>query len=150
LNKAIKLKDNTYVDSTGVVHNRELLSSLLNSLINDVNKLKPTVLYANDYGEGDTVNLNDSVANYEYIEILYKDYDHFYHSVKLYHADNTDTVLISSYIDAVNFIIKVNKKSISGNRITNAICGEGFINNNNTSYNTIYTKMYITRVLGYK
>ena len=30
MSKSIKLKDNVYLDSTGVVHNRELLSDILN------------------------------------------------------------------------------------------------------------------------
>ena len=37
--KSIKLKNNTYIDSTGVVHNRGLLSTLLTTLSNNVNAL---------------------------------------------------------------------------------------------------------------
>lgn len=69
-NKSIKLKDNNYIDSTGVVHNRGLLSTLLNNILNEINKLKPVVLYNGDPTDN-TVVLSDSSNNYTYIEIFF-------------------------------------------------------------------------------
>ena len=40
MSKAIKLKNNTYIDSTGIVHNKELLSSIINTERSNIDKLQ--------------------------------------------------------------------------------------------------------------
>lgn len=45
-NKSIKLKDNHYIDSTGVVHNRGLLSTLLGNILDDITYLKNRCIYS--------------------------------------------------------------------------------------------------------
>lgn len=45
-NKSIKFKDNHYIDSTGVVHNRGLLSTLLNNILDDITYLKNRCVYS--------------------------------------------------------------------------------------------------------
>lgn len=44
--KSIKLKNNNYIDSTGVVHNRGLLSTLLNNILEDITYLKNRCVYS--------------------------------------------------------------------------------------------------------
>ncbi len=44
--KSIKLKNNNYIDSTGVVHNRGLLSTLLGSILEDITYLKNRCVYS--------------------------------------------------------------------------------------------------------
>ncbi|MBQ6546461.1 MAG: hypothetical protein IJL74_00490 [Bacilli bacterium] len=39
MSKSIKLKDDTYIDSTGVVHNRDLLSDILENINNHLNTI---------------------------------------------------------------------------------------------------------------
>ena len=52
--KSIKLKNNNYIDSTGVVHNRGLLSTLLNNITTNISNLLTNVS-----------NLLTSVSNLE-------------------------------------------------------------------------------------
>lgn len=44
--KSIKLKNNNYIDSTGVVHNRGLLSTLLSNILDDITYLKNRCVYS--------------------------------------------------------------------------------------------------------
>lgn len=50
--KSIKLKDNNYIDSTGVVHNRTLLSDILSNMLNSVF----TNIVLSSFGVTDTAN----------------------------------------------------------------------------------------------
>lgn len=56
--KSIKLKDNNYIDSSGVVHNRTLLSTLLN------NRLYQQTLYDSTPSAGSIANLSKPDSSY--------------------------------------------------------------------------------------
>ena len=71
MSKSIKLKNNNYLDSNGIVHNHTLLSTLLYQL------LKSNILYENNDGltagaEGKSVILSESVTNFGAILIMHK------------------------------------------------------------------------------
>lgn len=110
------------------------------------------VLYNNTSGNSGNVTLSDSTANYDYIEIFYRDVDAMYGSVKVYEPNNKKIRLSSAYIDGTSFISKEDFKQISNNIISDIINGEAGITDANRAVNwgTIYTVMYITRVVGYK
>lgn len=64
--KSVKFKDNHYLDSSSVVHNRELLKDFLN---------KSNVLYSSSTGitadaSGNTVPLSEPVTNFNAILII--------------------------------------------------------------------------------
>lgn len=157
MSKSIKLKNNTYIDSTGITHNRELLSNILNTLITELNKLKPVVLYSNDSGTNDTISLTDSIGNYQYIEVFYKtQYNNRIYSNKFYNANGKDTQIFylegcettqsdknhNSYI--FWSYIKFRDSQIQRNDNRHGL----------TSLDTNYTengdRVLVTRVLGYK
>ena len=71
--KSIKLKNNVYWDSTGIVHNRNKLSTFLENLLNKKSN-KSTELYNSNSGNGTngTVNLSDNVSNYLYLVIDFR------------------------------------------------------------------------------
>ncbi len=60
--RAIKLQNNTYLDTSGIVHNRQILADKL---------LLPYILYSNNSGSSTDITLTDSVSNYEYIDVYY-------------------------------------------------------------------------------
>jgi len=64
MSESIKPKNNTYIDSTGVTHNRVLLSNLLPTY-----ELKPTTLFSGK--TTGNVTLNDNISNYKCIDIVY-------------------------------------------------------------------------------
>lgn len=53
MSKSIKLKDNTFIDSTGVTHNRDLLSTILNNIYS----------FNKNYYAGGTANANDFIKS---------------------------------------------------------------------------------------
>lgn len=122
MSKSIKLKDNVYIDSTGVVHNRSGLNTVLNQLLTKINEqeqlinnqsqlinnqsqlindLTPVVLYNNENSTiADSYTLSDSVANYSRITIYYKQTSYYTRtdkSVELY-SPNDKTVLLEENI----------------------------------------------------
>ena len=71
MSKSIKLKNNNYLDSNGIVHNHTLLSTLLYKL------LKSNILYeSSDWltagAEGKSVVLSEPVTNFGAIIIINK------------------------------------------------------------------------------
>lgn len=143
MSKGIKLKNNNYLDSSGIVHNRTLLSEILNKLI-------PVSLYDNSSGTTGTVTLSETSANFTYLEIFYSK-SGCYSSVKIYNPNGKTVTLhlLNSYGTTAIQYLNANV-SISGTTITkgnsNAMnCSEtgagGVFNENNIT---------ITKVIGYR
>lgn len=72
--KSVNLKNDIYLDSSGVMHNRVPLSELLN------NKITRTKLFDNSPGAGNkgmlsapdsSYTINDSFANYDFLVIIF-------------------------------------------------------------------------------
>ncbi len=116
-----------------------------------VEKLKGVVLYSGSTTED--ITLSDSVLNYNYIEIHFRDSDNVYNSVKIY-APNGKKVSLTC-IDVYGA-----SGTFFKGKLVNIL--ENTISNGATSYNetkidgtgTIEVKhtnlVYITRVIGYK
>ena len=75
MSKAIRFKNNIYMDSRSIVHNRTLLSQMLN------NKVYCKVLYSNTPSAGETGilsapgssgTMNDSLFNYDFLVIVFR------------------------------------------------------------------------------
>lgn len=109
-----------------------------------------TILFSGHTNE--TVNLLDSVANYEYIEIFYADNDDVFNSIKVYEPNGKKISLgVTNYYATGTFfkgkVMDISETTIS-NRGTNytetKISTSGAITFSNTNY------IYVTRVVGYK
>ena len=100
----------------------------------------------------DTITLSDNVSNYEYLEIYYYDYDNSYYSIKT--DIRGDVVMQTTAINLNNsgYYIKMNRYSISGNQLVYVESAEvsSVTDNRNFNANTIYTKIRIYKVIGYK
>ncbi len=55
--KSIKLKNNNYIDSTGIVHNRELLSTVIENLKN-IDSHKRIEIWSGSAGSGTEITIN--------------------------------------------------------------------------------------------
>ena len=99
-----------------------------------------------------TITLSDNVSNYEYLEIYYYDYDNSYYSIKT--DIRGDVVMQTTAINLNNsgYYIKMNRYSISGNQLVYVESAEvsSVTDNRNFNANTIYTKVRIYKVIGYK
>ena len=118
---------------------------------NDRSVLVGYTLYSSN-GEMDTITLSDNVSNYEYLEIYYYDYDNSYYSIKT--DIRGDVVMQTTAINLNNsgYYIKMNRYSISGNQLVYVESAEvsSVTDNRNFNANTIYTKIRIYKVIGYK
>ena len=111
-----------------------------------------TELYYDENGTTGDVTLNDSAANYNCIEIHYKDNDGYKNSTKIEEPNGTTALLLSGSFAVNNCYIKGRNITISGTSIVTT----GSSKNNYGQYtgvssgysNTNY--IYIYKVIGYK
>lgn len=115
---------------------------------NKIQALKRVTLYENASGTNTTLTLNDSVANYEDIEIFYKSNDNAYSSVKVNNANNKNICLINMTPNATNNVLYVKATVVKAqnNSITVVDGLEGYGSGGITTGN----KNYIVKVVGYK
>lgn len=115
---------------------------------NKIQALKRVTLYENASGTNTTLTLNDSVANYEDIEIFYKSNDNAYSSVKVNNANNKNIVLINMTPNTTNNVLYVKATVVKAqnNSITVVDGLEGYGSGGITAGN----RNYIVKVVGYK
>ena len=130
------------------------LQTDVDNLQTDVDNLQNSskVLYDNPSGTTGTITLNDSAANFTYIEIIYRTSNNSYDSAKIYNPDGKSVNLFTgNYYD--NVIYNQTKTvNISGTIISpsSVQIAEGVYINGST--NTIVTndRIWIHRVVGYR
>ena len=115
---------------------------------NKIQALKRVTLYENASGTNTTLTLNDSVANYEDIEIFYKSNDNAYSSVKVNNANNKNIVLVNMTPNTTNNVLYVKATIVKAqNDSITVVDGlEGYGSGGITAGN----KNYIVKVVGYK
>lgn len=109
-----------------------------------------TVLYENESGASTNITLNDSAANYTFIEVYIVQNDGVYGSTKIYNPDGKIINVTANLVAPTFLYCKNVKLTISGNTITYNLGSEARIGN---SVATIYgtgTSVKIVRVIGYK
>lgn len=62
MSKSLKLKNNTFWDSSSIIHNGKKLSEILSS----------TILYDSSVGTNENVVCSENISNFEYLEITTK------------------------------------------------------------------------------
>lgn len=119
---------------------------------------KPSILYDNPSGSNSTITLNDSVANYNFIEIYFKSDDGYVKSTKIF-GDTTyaELTVIQPLTSAENGmyiktrIITLNTTTISTTRDgnNNYLAKAMYVTTSGTAQLDV-NYIYITKVLGYK
>ena len=117
--------------------------------VNNQAILMPYSLYDNSSGSNGTIALSDSAANYEFLEIFYKDDINQYTSTKIYQPNGKRITLFMSVINPSNSQTFVQSacKDINGTSITHQKASEVRIDSHNANTNNY---IYITKVIGYK
>lgn len=109
-----------------------------------------TTLYDNASGTNASLTLSGSAANYEYIEIFFRDNDNNYNSVKVCNPNGKNVTLISQYNNGNNTAwFKIAIVTISGNSITFGNREEVKLINGSSPSISSSSNIYITRVVGY-
>lgn len=155
--KSIKLKNNNYIDSTGVTHNRALLSNVLTDFDNRISSLgiTTTVLYNNSTGSTTSVTLSDNVSNYNllYIELTAKQYTDWWHNETMIIASPSNksydksSVLYSDNNKQIYVVITT--LALNNNTITISQNHAGTVGASNSYWGT-GNCWAITKVIGYK
>lgn len=139
MSKSLKLKNNTFWDSSNIIHNRKKLSEILSS----------TILYSS-VGTNENVVCSENISNFEYLEITTKSGN--VHKVKalnsftlnemIYFIENGipyTANIVNTYAITEKNVNVVNKVSFLRNYSTGSINGD--LSNN---------RLYITTIIGYK
>ena len=112
------------------------------------------VLFYNADGESGTINLNDSVKNYKYIEILYKTENaskttQIYKSARFWNCNNQTIDLDITYTGGGNIYLYMALIDVADRKMTYKYAGGNALNNPtlDTSDNRI---IKIVRVVGYR
>lgn len=108
------------------------------------------ILYDNTSGTNANLTLNDSAANYDSIEIYFRDNDNAYNSVKVCNPNGKNVSLILQYNNGNNTVwFKIAIVTISGNSITFGNREEVKLINGSSPSISSSSNIYITRVVGY-
>lgn len=138
----------TYVNNWNGAYDNSNNSNLKYGYQGEI-QCKPKNLYNDSTGTTGTVNLSETSANFNYLEIFYYAKianTNYYNSVKVYSPNGKKAVLISANAISTAMVLSINIRSISGTSIT-------------SDYNGTYSsfgapggtnEVYICRVDGYK
>ena len=125
------------------------MSKLVQLTDNDGNiypKTYENILYDNISGSNSNITLNDSVENYKYIEVFYRNNDNYYTSRKFYKPNGKKIILDMTTPNTSNTaIIWTTVYNISDSSLS-IYFSRRLLNGTTTTTNYIY----ITRVVGYK
>lgn len=132
----------------GIYDNSTDIVSTATQIRNEIQALKRVTLYENANGTNTTLTLNDSVANYEDIEIFYKSNDNAYSSVKVNNANNKNICLVNMTPSTTNNVLYVKATIVKAQNdsITVVDGVEGYGSGGIAAGN----KNYIVKVVGYK
>lgn len=135
------------VDNLASEESSKALSAKQGKLLNM--KMIGTVLYENEQGTTGNITLNDSVVNYDYIEIQCKRGEFIYGSTKLSNVNGKTISLGTNYCTSTQMYVYSKVISISGNVITAIRDKLGYFDSNGVTF-TEDDSHYIKEVVGYK
>ena len=118
---------------------------------NYLNKFDGVILYEDETGINTTVNLKESVANYKYIDIFFRDDNNIYDTKRFLVKNGAwYTLQITQYNeDSSNVIIRGKNIQLNADKIYNGKYCAVLLS---ASGNTLYwnNNIYICKVIGYK
>lgn len=145
--KSVKFKDNTYLDSTAIVHKRKKLSDLLEG----------TILYESETGlnQANPIPLKDTASNYKRIKIYYKNdagESQIWNTAELFDAVGKKFTLETMRQGSSNAYKNIAEITVAENQIDWGHFGQFTINTNGISdYHVNYQGLIrIYKVVGYE
>lgn len=118
--------------------------------LNKIDNLKGTQIYYNSSGTNGNVNLSDSVANYDYIEVYFRNNDNFYSYSRFYDINSKYICLMSTAIDGSNQLrLKTANYYVNGSSMTFQRGSDYNITARAGDVGTNTKVVYVTKVIGY-
>lgn len=115
---------------------------------NSVEGVQPIVLYDNSTGSDSTITLNETAANFSYLEIFYKNNDNEFSSVKVADPNGKTITLMNVHANASSVAyFKSTTVQISGTSISPVSYSELGISASGTTFNNV-NHNFITKVVG--
>ena len=105
-------------------------------------------LYDNSTGSNETITLNETCANFSYIEIFYRSNDYWYNSVKIANPNEKKVSLDCIYTDGTYLHHKSKGILINGTSISNINYITTRQGNNIATTSSNTNNIYITKVIG--
>ena len=153
--KSIKLNNETYIDSSGVMHKKQTLETILDEL----EELKPTILYNNSNGSTENITLNESINNFSAFCIFFTKSGRSYSTGKCLRLTETSNVATITYSENVyesgKYFLKTSNEHLTINDMT-ITRGEEYISKVQMFSSTVSgtaastNRSSIIRVEGYK
>lgn len=153
--KSIKLNNETYIDSSGVIHEKQTLDVILDEL----EELKPTILYNNSNGSTGNITLNESINNFSAFCIFFTKSERSYSTGKCLRLTETINVATLTYSENVyesgKYFLKTSNEHLTINDMT-ITRGEEYISKVQMFSSTVSgtaastDRSSIIRVEGYK
>ena len=141
MNQSIKFKDNKYLDSTGIVHNKKKLNEIL----------EPVILWEGDLGEaGKSATLIDDYTEYEKIIILGQ-WQGRYCSTFIYPDSQSNGSLEARFFNNSYMYHYKCYFEFSGTTL-NLVSGAGLVNGSSGGVSGAFTgscQMSINKIIGY-
>lgn len=106
--------------------------------------LEGTVLYENSAGTTENFNLNDSIANYDHYEIIFKNVFGYMNSIK---SQSKSSSLVIHYLIEHNYVCTGCRCIISGTQVT---LDTFFVAVNGTITDEVDKYISIVKIIGYK
>ena len=117
---------------------------------------KPVVLFNNASGDNGEITLSDSSANYNYLEIYFKQQDNTYSFTRVADPNGKAVILMGYHITNNGYAIGISARNvlISTNKIitqpTNRYMKSNIVSTDVISGGSVANDIYITKVVGYK
>lgn len=142
----LKNKENKNLDPINLNYEKRISKNS-----DDIDLLKGTVLYEYLDGSIDNITLNDNIANYKYVDILFKDDQNIFNSSRLVVINGAWYSLQSIQYDQSNgqTILRGKNIQLNGMYIINgSYCAIAYTANGNALYWN--NNISICKVVGYK
>ena len=140
--KSYKLEDGNYIDSGSISHNRKKLKEVLGK-----------VLYEDQTGSKNTIQLTESVAKFSYIEIYFAGVQgeaYYYDFNKIDNPNNKNINFITAISGSSNLYFVTAMGLISNNSISLSNNRRVYFAHNSSAIFGTEAQIYITKVIGYK
>lgn len=113
--KSIKLNNETYIDSSGIIHKKQTLETILDEL----EELKPTILYDNSNGTTENITLNESINNFSAFCVFFTKNGRNYSTGKLVRTSDQENLVALNYSESEygsdGYFIKISNEEVSIN-----------------------------------